>query len=160
MRIATIMMTALIATLANLATDAMAAEEIYRWVDENGVVHFVDQPPENVKSEQITVKQSRSDAGSAAAATDPYANAPAADPQPSLGQQIADERAKKRAEYEEQKKIMEQACAQRRTIVAQLEPSPRVMVQAEDGTVTRMDDNVRLKTLDEAKTFIAKNCSN
>ncbi len=34
------------------------------------------------------------------------------------------------------------------------------MVKAEDGTVTRMDDNVRLETLNEAKTYIAKNCNN
>ena len=49
-------------------------------------------------------------------------------------------------------------CAQRRTLVSQLEPSSRVMVKMEDGTVTRLDDNIRLETLNEAKTYIANNC--
>jgi hypothetical protein len=32
------------------------------------------------------------------------------------------------------------------------------MVQMEDGTIARMDDNVRLETLNEAKSYIAGNC--
>jgi hypothetical protein len=32
------------------------------------------------------------------------------------------------------------------------------MIQLEDGTVARMDDDERLKTLDEAKTYIEQNC--
>ncbi|HEY5775217.1 MAG TPA: DUF4124 domain-containing protein [Xanthomonadales bacterium] len=160
MRIVTIMTAVLIATLANLATDAMAAEEIYRWVDENGVVHFGDMPPENGNVEQVTIEQSKinEDAyapGTAAAEPDALA-----EPQPSLAQQLRDERALKRKEFEENKKITEEACAQRRSIVAQLEPSTRVMVKTEDGTVTRMDDDLRLETLNEAKKYIAENCNN
>jgi hypothetical protein len=160
MRIVTIMTAALIATLANLATDAMAAEEIYRWVDENGIVHFGDMPPENGNAEQMTIEQSKisDDAqapGSAAAEADPLA-----EPQPSVAQQLRDERALKRKEFEENKKVKEEACAQRRDIVAKLEPSTRVMVQTEDGTVTRMDDDLRLETLNEAKKYIAENCNN
>jgi hypothetical protein len=33
------------------------------------------------------------------------------------------------------------------------------MVEYEDGTVVRLDDNERLKTLDEAKAYIAENCN-
>jgi hypothetical protein len=51
-----------------------------------------------------------------------------------------------------------EACEQRKEIVSKLEPSPRVMVQMPDGTVTRMDDNLRLETLEEAKSYIAANC--
>ena len=156
MRIATIMLAGLIAALGSLATDAMAAEEIYRWVDENGAVHFGDRPPENAAAEQISIQpeQSRETAsGSAKPETDEFG-----DPLPNYAQQLRDERAKKRQEQQEQQKITDEACAQRRTIVTQLEPSTRVMIRLEDGTVTRMDDNERLETLDEAKTFIEQNC--
>lgn len=160
MRIVTIMTAVLIASLANLATDAMAAEEIYRWVDENGIVHFGDLPPENSNAELLSVQQRESSdtpstSGSAAVELDPLAQ-----PQPSLAQQLRDERALKRKEFEENKKMKEEACAQRRSIVTQLEPSTRVMVKLEDGTVTRMDDDLRLETLNEAKNYIAENCNN
>jgi hypothetical protein len=160
MRIVTIMTAVLIASLANSATDAMADEEIYRWVDENGVVHFGDMPPENSNAELLSVEQRKSSdtpstSGSAAAEPDQFA-----EPQPSIAQQLRDERSLKRKEFEENKKMKDEACAQRRSIVAQLEPSTRVMIKLEDGTVTRMDDDLRLETLNEAKNFIAENCNN
>jgi len=160
MRIATIMTVVLIATLASMATDAMAAEEIYRWVDENGIVHFGDLPPENSNAEQVTVQQNKSSDGASSSDSTAVEPDPLAEPQPSVAQQLRDERAQKRAEFEENKKIIAQACAQRRTIVSQLEPSTRVMVKSEDGTVTRMDDDLRLETLNEAKNYIAENCDN
>ena len=160
MRIVTIMTAVLIASLANLATDAMAAEEIYRWVDENGIVHFGDLPPENSNAELLSIQQRESSdtpstSGSAAAEPDPFA-----EPQPSLAQQLRDERALKRKEFEENKKMKDEACAQRRSIVTQLETSTRVIVKLEDGTVTRLDDDLRLETLNEAKNYIAENCNN
>lgn len=160
MRIAIIITLVLIITLPFLATDAMATDEIYRWVDENGVVHFGDRPPAETVAERVAIEPGiRNDA------TPPSGSAPAdsnqsPEPQPSVAQQIRDERAKRRAEIEENKKMVAEACAQRRKLVSQLEPSTRVMVRMEDGTVTRMDDNVRLETLNEAKTYIAANCNN
>jgi len=160
MRIAIIITLVLIITLPFLATDAMATDEIYRWVDENGVVHFGDRPPAETVAEQVVIQPGiRSDT------TPPSGSAPAdsnqsPEPQPSVAQQIRDERAKRRAEIEENKKMVAEACAQRRKIVSQLEPSPRVMVRMEDGTVTRMDDDVRLETLNEAEAYIAANCNN
>lgn len=160
MRIAIIITLVLTITLPFLATDAMATDEIYRWVDENGVVHFGERPPAEAVAEQVVIQPGiRSDA------TPPSGSAPtdsnqSPEPQPSVAQQIRDERAKKRAEFEENKKMVAEACAQRRKIVSQLEPSPRVMIRMEDGTVTRMDDDVRLETLNEAETYIAANCNN
>ena len=158
MRIATNIMAVLFATLLFLAMDVMAANEIYRWVDENGVVHFGEQPPEKGDAQSVSILES---AGVDAQPSSDAARANPEDPlepQPSVAQQRRDERAEKRAEKEENEKIIAEACAQRRTLVSQLEPSTRVMVRMEDGTFTRLDDNVRLETLNEAKTYIANNC--
>jgi hypothetical protein len=158
MRFATIIMAVLFATLLFLAMDVMAGSEIYRWVDENGVVHFGEQPPEKGNAQSVSVQQSAGiDANPSTDATPANPEAPL-EPQPSVAQQRRDERAEKRAEREENERIIAEACAQRRTLVSQLEPSTRVMVRMEDGTVTRLDDNVRLETLNEAKTYIANNC--
>lgn len=153
MRIATILMAVLVFTLVLSATDAIAKDEIYRWVDENGVVHFGDRSDGQAGAEKIKVQENRSSgqAASAPVSTD-------TGQQPSYAQQRRDERAEKHKEAAEKEQAIAAGCEQRRQLVAQLEPSTRVMVRLEDGTVTRMDDNKRLDTLGEAKAYIAENC--
>ncbi|MCU7918094.1 MAG: DUF4124 domain-containing protein [Candidatus Thiodiazotropha sp. (ex Epidulcina cf. delphinae)] len=38
------------------ALDAFAADDIYRWRDETGKIHFGDRPPADAESESVTVK--------------------------------------------------------------------------------------------------------
>jgi len=159
MRFATILVIVFITAFLIWVPDTLAEDEIYRWVDKDGVVHFGNRPPENGVAESVSIPQS------ASVNTQVPANPPANDagqpekPPPSLAQQLRDERAEARQKKEERDKVISEACAQRRTLVSQLEPSTRVMVQLEDGTVSRLDDNVRLETLNEAKTYIANNCN-
>ena len=158
MRIATNIMAVLFATLLFLAMDVMADNEIYRWVDENGVVHFGEQPPQKGDAQSVSIPQSAGIDANPSPDAIPANPEDPLEPQPSVAQQRRDARAEIRAETEENERIVAEACAQRRTLVSQLEPSTRVMVRMEDGTVTRLDDNVRLETLDEAKTYIANKC--
>lgn len=133
------------------------AEQVYRWVDENGVVHFGDRAPELGDAEKVAIQPSSgAHASPASEPNSPYAEA--TDPQPSVAQQLREERAAKRQENEQLAEATAEMCKLARNEVAQLEPSPRVNVTHEDGTVTRMDDNQRLKRLDEAKAFITENC--
>jgi hypothetical protein len=154
MRIATILTAVFISILVLSATDAIAENEIYRWVDENGVVHFGDRPGGQAKAEKIDIPESRINSTQPASVT---ASGDTSQ-QPSYAQQHRDERAANRKEAAEKQKALEADCPQRRQLVAQLEPSTRVMVTYEDGTVIRMDDNDRLEKLNEAKAFIAENC--
>jgi len=156
MRIATILMAIFISILVLSATDAIAEDQIYRWVDENGVVHFGDRPGGQAGVEKIDIPESQINSTqptSAAAATD-------TSQPPSRAQQQRDERAENRKKAAEKEQAIAAGCEQRRQLVAQLEPSTRVMVRLEDGTVTRLDDNKRLETLGEAKAYIAENCDN
>ena len=154
MRIATILMAIFISILVLSATDAIADDEIYRWVDENGVVHFGNHPGGQAGVEKIDIPESQINN------TQPAATTASGDTsqEPSYAQQRRDERAKIHKEAAEKEQAIAAGCAQRRQLVAQLEPSTRVMVRLEDGTVTRMDDNKRLDTLAEAKAYIAENC--
>jgi len=160
MRITLSIFLILIVTSLFLAPDAIAGDEIYRWVDEDGVVHFGEQQPANTDAEQVIIEQDTS------SDTLPSSNSALADPglpaatEPSYAEQLREERAQKRAAAEENKKIMTEACAQKQAIVSKLEYTPRITVISEDGTETRMDDNVRVEMVDEAKSFIAKNCNN
>ena len=154
MRFATVLVIVLVTAFMTWAPDTLAEDEVYRWVDNNGVVHFGDRPPEDGVAESVSIPQS------AVVSAETTANdaEKTAEPQPSVAQQLRDERAETRRETEERNRVIAEACAQRRTLVSQLEPSTRVMVKMEDGTVTRLDDNLRLETLNEAKTYIAGNC--
>ena len=158
MRVMAILVPVVLTVLAVSAPNICAGGEIYRWVDKNGVVHFGDRPPANAEADRVSIQPSKisnTATSSDSSSGDPYAPATS---EPSVAQQLRDARAEKRAEAAENKRIVAEACAQRRTIVSQLEPSTRVMVRSEDGTVTRMDDEVRIETLNEAKAYISANC--
>ncbi len=45
-----------LAVLGSLSFSAMAAE-LYKWVDENGVVHYSQTPPENAQTSEVEVQQ-------------------------------------------------------------------------------------------------------
>ena len=157
MRSTKFFMAFLLASLVTTATDAAAQDTIYRWVDEDGVVHYTDQPNDKAGSEIVSIRDEDIDSSEASAAP---AEASDAQPQgPSVAQQRREARAEKRRQAAEQQAAIDEGCAQRRQLVASLEPSPRVMVENEDGTVTRMDDNARLEMLAEAKAYIAEKCN-
>lgn len=45
----------LVPVIAGLLAGALGAAEVYRWVDENGVVHYTDTPPERRQAEQVEI---------------------------------------------------------------------------------------------------------
>jgi len=161
MRIATIFVLVFMTVSMTWAADALAEEEVYRWVDEDGVVHFGDRPPANTAAESVAIPQSAGVSAQPSPSSSVDSDSPesSAEPQTSFAQQQRDLRAKNRAEAEEKEKVIAAGCKKSRLLVSQLEPSTRVMVEMEDGTVTRLDDNVRLEKLNQAKSFIADYCN-
>ena len=71
----------LLFTLLSLACSGLLAATVYRWVDENGVVHYSDQSHANAEKVQISAPQTfRGQQSNNAANTpprDPQASAPA-----------------------------------------------------------------------------------
>jgi hypothetical protein len=155
MRISTFFLAVLIATLALSTTQTVAEEEIYRWVDKDGVVHFEPRPEGHADAEVVELMEAPDyDSQSNPEQSSPYTT----DPQPSYAQKQRDEREQGRKEAAEKQKEMDVLCKNNRDRVATLEPTTRVMYKQEDGTVIRMDDNDRLDKLAESKAFIAENC--
>jgi hypothetical protein len=159
MRISTLSMAVLLTVISFPAMDTVADEKIYRWVDEDGVVHFGDQRGVNSDAETITIKAESPNTAPPSQADTQAGSGQPLEPQVSIAQQRRNERAEKRREAEEMRQAVDAGCKQRRQLVAQLEPSPRVMVKDEDGTVKRMDDDKRLEILAEAQTYIAEKCN-
>ena len=154
MRIAKSLMAIYIATFALMATDATAKDSVYSWVDDQGVVHFGDRPGNAAATVVVEIPKHTVPAAAEPAKT---SGIPPIE-EPSYAQQQRDKRRKSREEAAEIQQAVDAGCAQRRQIVAQMEPSTRVMTEDRDGNVIRMDDNDRLEMLAEAKTYIAKKC--
>ncbi len=156
MRISMFFMAVLITTLALSTTQTVAEEQIYRWVDKEGVVHFEPRPEGHVDAEVVELMEAPDyDSQSNPEPSSPYAT----DPQPSYAQKQREERKQGRKEAAEKQKEMDVLCKNNRDRVATLEPSTRVIIRQEDGSVIRMDDNDRLEGLAESKAFIAENCN-
>jgi hypothetical protein len=159
MRITTFLMAVLSAALILLAADTIAKDVVYRWVDENGVVHFVELPDDQANAEPVEIRKSPPSSSQSISVPASIQPSQPQEPEPSYAQQRRDERARKRKEASLRQQDIDAGCQQRRQIVARMEPSTRVMVQDEDGNVHRLDDNERLESLDEAKAYIAEKCN-
>ena len=155
MRFATLSIIVLAAAFALWSPQSSAKEEVYRWVDEDGVVHFGDRAPQQANAEKIVLPSSPPPAPADSATANPVQ---APDPQPPTAKQARDASEEQRLLQEVKTEVTAESCDTARFVASQLEPSPRVNVTHEDGTVTRMDDNERLEKLAEAKAFITEYC--
>ena len=135
------------------ATGVMA-KEMYRWTDENGVVHYSDQKPAGQQEYQT----SQVPDSTPVPAAEPAAAAPAAE-EPSVAQQRREEIAEKKQEARESQAQRESECAAWQAEVDRLEPNRRVFFTNEDGETERMDDVERVNRVAELKQKIAQNCN-
>jgi len=158
MRVKVILIPLMLSVAAFLAPDSRAGDEIYRWVDEDGVVHFGDNAEGNPDAKLVEVKGTAGVSASPPPPTDTATPAGTPLSEVSPAQQKREERAQRREEAAERQQQVAATCKLARERVATLEPSPRVIVQDEDGTVSRMDDEERLSLLEEAKSYITENC--
>jgi hypothetical protein len=147
--------------------------EIYTWKDKNGVVHYSDTAPDDPKAESMEAPEAYFPGSADAYPDRPAADIPGAD-KPSSGQassgagaeneeisyaeqkrrEIARNREERRAAQAER----DRKCAAAREQVAALEPHRRVFFTNDQGETERMDDEVRVGKVEEAKAEIAKYC--
>jgi hypothetical protein len=149
--------------LALMAPVAQAAHEVYRWVDKAGVVHYGDHPPEGVEATLVgvkpnTVQSVNPEPASRKATGEEATDAETGEPELSYAEQSRQERAEKRRQAQEEARRLEAECAVMQRQKDWVEPSPRVIVEDEEGNPRRLDDDERLKLLEEAKAFLEENC--
>jgi hypothetical protein len=170
MRKPTLLMGITMACVLLAATAPAEAQQVYRWVDENGVVHFGDLPPEGVEATPVSVRPNAVQSVSPGNPAKPAGPAPGetaepgaggetgGEPELSLAEQRRKERSERREENARQARELEQQCDAMRKQKNWLEPSPRVLVRAEDGSTRRLDDAERERVLAEANAFLQANC--
>ncbi len=136
--------------LSMLCSHAMAAK-LYKWVDENGVTQFSQQPPANDQYERMNVTappKLGSDMAPAAADT----------PNEEETQTGEGDAAAKKAEREQQA-MREAQCAKLREDLTTLENNPRLGRTNEAGEMERIGEDDRQAMMAKAREDLAAYCN-
>ena len=154
----------LLLLLAITWAGSATATEVYKWTDENGVVHFSDSPRASGEMEALEVEEiyRPGSQDAYAAPADPDSSAPTAGPESdtvSVAQQRREKIAKERAERRTAQAETEQVCARHRQRLEQMEPARRVFYTDEQGESVRMDDDQRMALIEESKAYLRENCN-
>jgi len=127
--------------------------QMYRWTDEDGVIHFTDTRPEGREVQVYDIPEPEQQAVRSA----PVPAEPVDELSPA--QQRREEIARRREEAQAAQAVNDAECAAKRAEVEQLEPHRRVFFTNEQGETERMDDVERTNRVAEARAFIEANCN-
>ena len=136
----------LVCSVALASSPLMADNNIYKWVDANGITHFGAQPPANVKSEEVQPKV-YAPSTPAPSPTKPEA-APAKD--------TAAEKPKEMVTISAEQ--IAKQCNDAKQRLQQLESSPRLMTRAPDGQMQRVPEEERQKMIADERARVTEYC--
>lgn len=152
-------------------TGSVLAEEVYRWVDADGVVNFTQQRPREVTAEQISTRTSGYHTGNniaqntAASGTQPQSFPATAATDEANTMDAAQREMLEGLRAEEARRQIEQAsardanCEKSRGVLARLTGSPRIRVRGTDGVERMMPEEERQERIDDAQTGVANYCT-
>jgi hypothetical protein len=150
MNIRVILTAVVLAALVSAGQADAQGKKMYRWTDEDGVVHYSDTPPDNREAEVSDLPSAE-----AKTAASPYG-------QPADGPSVAERRreeiARSHDQAREEQARMQAQCEAWRAEVARLEPHRRVYFTNEEGETERMDDIERTNRVAELKAQIEQDC--
>lgn len=134
------------------------AQQIKKWVDSEGKVHYGDQPPPGVKEQNVTIKASP---GSPPPASQDKksAGAPksAADKALESKKDQAEQQAAEARKLEEQK-VNQENCSRARTRLTAYQTGGRIYTYDDKGERVYADDAMREKEIASAQADISKWC--
>ncbi|MFA7096117.1 MAG: DUF4124 domain-containing protein [Gammaproteobacteria bacterium] len=130
-----------------------AAAGLYKWVDEQGITHYSQEPPATGKVQKIKPPPP------------PPENAGKAIERLEAQRQELDERraarleaARERQEEAKSEEIREAACRQARENLARLEAHNRIALRSPDGNYTYLDEEQRQQRIAEARDLVSNYC--
>lgn len=142
-----------IAVLILILLGQATAGTIYKWVDAEGNIHYGEKAPVDVQAAVITpdTRLTGSVSPITAGAQKPEAN--------TQNQNALTEATPiKRLSRKERKAKEAELCAMARERINQIEPVTGVLIRDPDGQMRRMDDDERLKKLQEVKDIEKEFC--
>ena len=128
-----------------------AQGQIYRWVDEKGVTHYGEKPPQGAKAREIEDRL----------ATPPGTNPPPAEDWQEKDRQFRQRQmeagqAQEKKEQEAQRRRT--ACNEQRDLLARLRSSSRIYHLNEQGERVFQDDSEREKAIARQEQLVARYC--
>ncbi len=136
------------------------ADEVYRWVDENGVVNYTQLKPRDADVETITTDSG----GARAVNNEPVAPVPvtsAATGEPMSAEQekmLEGLRAAEQARQDEIARIKSENCQQSRDVLNRLTLKDRIRIRGADGEYRIMPEDERQDRISKAQENIALYC--
>ena len=128
------------------------AGDIYRWVDDKGVVHFGEKPPDAVNSQSMSVKVTAPSSDAAAAQkrleeirAAAQKRAPDNEPAPGI-------------QDEEMRKAIARNCEIYRKNLETMTNSPRVKETLPNGELAFLGEDEKTKRMAETEKLIAQHC--
>jgi hypothetical protein len=121
----------------------------YKWVDEEGNVHYSSRPPAGSNYEKLKVKTPPASSTAPQPAAEDTTSGTAGGSKPSGGDVVADELAKNQ-------QIRAQNCEAAKQNLQAYTVFKRI--KKPDGTVVRLDDEERARLIEESKANIKEFC--
>lgn len=132
------------ALLAGLTTLPALAEDVYRWVDDEGVTHFTAHPPKSRQSDQLHTQTGHSEPVD-------YSK------QYSTGDEPPQERADSQNQGPSQAEL-DDACQRARDNLRTLERGGRIAEQTEDGSRRYLSEEDKAERAERARQIIEETC--
>lgn len=129
--------------LANLmvSQSVLSSDKVYTWTDEQGVVHYGERPPKDIKATLVKTRTGHSDPVPAAAAPTTSNTATAQQPQQTVG-------VEKNASQ----------CATARNNLTTLQGYARVKIADANGEMRYLTEEEKQKKMDETQKVIDQVC--
>ena len=147
-----------VAALLAMTSLPVAADQIYRWVDENGVVNFTQQKPRDADAEAIVTNTGAPRVVDETAAPAPTSAATGENLSPEQEKMLEGLRAAERARQDEIAQIKADNCQQSRDVLARLTLKDRIRIKGPDGEYTIMPEDERQQRISKAQENIALYC--
>ncbi len=145
----------LISILAVCAGAVQASEEIYKWVDEDGVTHYSARPPEGIEYQRMTTEVDRAVARTESTETTESDEQSEQEERRRTGN--LPELAEIAAE-EPDPELVAERCEQARYNLTWLTERTRISVEGEDGTMRRLSEEERQSQIQENQAFLDEWC--
>lgn len=140
----------IIGLLTLFLSSALSAAQVYKWVDDNGNVHFGSEPPINVEAEKFSTKTARPQPSLTPTQEAPTAKAKQPPSQAEIDEKVRRQVAKEQAQ-------LQQECTLLRENLAQLKNNPRLLAEI-DGETVRLTEEQRQERIRETEEQIKEFC--
>ena len=147
--------TALIATLGIIGS---VQAEVYRWVDENGVVNFSQHKPEGRTARAVDPRASKPASRSAADPVSTVEEPSEQDLSEDQQQMLSELKAREAERQAQLAEIRRDNCERSRSVLQRLTATARIRVRGEDGEERVLPHEELQARISEAQEGIATNC--